>query len=204
MAPAAQTCCGALAAHDGAAESARTLARANVDAFAGFDVVVTDSAGCGAHLKAYAHWADGGGELAARVRDITEVAAHLVDEGVLPTLARNGRTVAVQDPCHLRHAQKIVAPPRRVVSAAGYEVIDLDPSGRCCGGAGMYTLTYPEMSRDLGMAKAGEIASARVGIVASANPGCELQLRTYATDDVRIVHPIELYAAALATVTGHE
>lgn len=201
-APRAQECCGALAVHDGAVESTRSLAAANVTAFAGYDLVVSDAAGCGAHLKDYGHWAEGGAELAARVVDVTEITARLVDDGVLPEFPANGETVAVQDPCHLRHAQKIVEPPRRVVRAAGYAVVDLDPTGRCCGAAGMYMVAYPEMSEALGRDKARQIEEARAPVVASANPGCELQLRTYAADDVRIVHPIELYAERLGERGG--
>ena len=201
-APRTQECCGALAAHDGASDAARLLARSNVDAFRGYDIVVVDAAGCGAHLKSYGHWADGGAELAARVVDVTEVTAQLIDDGVLPEIESSGTTVAVQDPCHLRHGQKIVAAPRRVVAAAGYDVVDLDPSGRCCGAAGMYTVTHPEMSEELGRQKAHEMASSGAQIVASANPGCEIQLRTYATEDLRIVHPIELYAQAMERARG--
>jgi glycolate oxidase iron-sulfur subunit len=197
-APRDQRCCGALAVHDGAVDATRSLAEANVAAFAGYDVVVSDAAGCGAHLKDYGHWAEGGEELASRVADVTELVARLIDGGVLPDFEHNGITVAVQDPCHLRHAQRIVGPPRRVVGAAGYTVVDLDPSGRCCGAAGMYMVAHPEMSDELGRQKARQMAATPAAIVASANPGCEIQLRTYASTDVRIVHPIELYADAVA------
>ena len=197
-APRTQQCCGALAAHDGAADASRRMAQANVDAFSGYDVVVVDSAGCGAHLKDYGNWAPGGEELASRVADVTELAARLIDEGTLPVAPPKGALVAVQDPCHLRHAQKIVGAPRRVVAAAGYDIVDLDPSGRCCGAAGMYTISYPEMSEELGRQKARQIAGSAARVAASANPGCEIQLRTYADSDVRIVHPIELYAEAIA------
>ncbi len=197
VAPPTQACCGALAAHDGAVAQTRALAAANVAAFDGFEYVVTDAAGCGAHLKEYGHWTEGGDALAARVVDVTELVAELLDDGHLPEFRSSGQRVAVQDPCHLRHAQRITVAPRRVVAAAGFDVVDLDPSGRCCGAAGMYTITYPEMSESLGRAKADEIDRSGAAVVASANPGCEMQLRSYADEAVRIVHPIELYAAAL-------
>ena len=83
--PESQTCCGALAAHDGAAEAAHRLAEQNVAAFKGFDVVVVNSAGCGAHLKQYGHWAGtAGAEFGDRVRDVTEVVAASIDAGLLP------------------------------------------------------------------------------------------------------------------------
>jgi glycolate oxidase iron-sulfur subunit len=195
--PARQACCGALAAHDGAVARTRGLAAANVAAFAGYDFVVTDSAGCGAHMKEYGYWAEGGDAFAQRVVDITELVTTLLDERVLPEVPSNGRRVAVQDPCHLRHAQRITAAPRRVVRAAGFEPVDLDPSGRCCGAAGMYTVAYPAMSESLGRAKAVEIERSQAAVVATANPGCEIQLRAYAAEGIRIVHPIELYAEAI-------
>jgi glycolate oxidase iron-sulfur subunit len=196
-APFEQTCCGALAAHDGAGASAQRMAARNVAAFDGYDVVVADAAGCGAHLKAYGHWAAGGDALAERTRDVTELVAGLIDEGALPEIPTSGHRVGVQDPCHLRHGQKITAAPRRVVEAAGYEVVDVDPSGQCCGAAGMYTVTHPETSAALGRVKAEQVAATDVAIVASANPGCEIQLRSYVRSAVRIVHPIELYAERL-------
>ena len=84
--PEAQTCCGALAAHDGHADTARRLAAQNVAAFASADVVVADAAGCSAHLKEYAHLAPGGADFSAKVRDVTELVAELIADGSLPTL----------------------------------------------------------------------------------------------------------------------
>ncbi len=194
-APAAQTCCGALAAHDGAAGAASSLAAANVTAFEGYDLVVVNSAGCGAHLKDYGHW--GGAELAGVVKDVTEVVAGLLEHGQLPVLAHNGRRVAVQDACHLRHAQRITDEPRAILEAAGYETVDVDPAGWCCGAAGAYTLTHPETSAELGALKAQQVAATGASVVASANPGCELQLRMHLDRGVRVAHPIELYWEAL-------
>ena len=194
--PEGQTCCGALAAHDGAASDAQRLARTNVAVFARADVVVTNSAGCGAHLKDYGHWATGGDELASRVRDVTEVVAQAIDDGRLPRF-EGGDPVAVQDPCHLRHAQRITREPRTVVEAAGHQVVDLDPDGLCCGAAGVYSVMRPDTSHALGVAKADLVRSRNVAVVASANPGCEMQLRAHLGDGYRVVHPIELYARAL-------
>ncbi len=112
--PNRQTCCGALAAHDGAGRDAKRLARSNVAAFVGFDLVVADAAGCSAHLKEYGNWAEGGAGLASRVRDVTEVVAAELAAGRLPVLQPGKGAVAVQDPCHLRHAQRIVEQPRAI------------------------------------------------------------------------------------------
>jgi glycolate oxidase iron-sulfur subunit len=194
-APAGQTCCGALAAHDGAAEEAKGLAARNIEAFGGYDLVVVNSAGCGAHLKDYRNW--GSAELAGRVVDVTEVVAGLVDSGALPTLPERGETVAVQDPCHLRHAQRITDEPRAILRAAGYETVDVDPTGLCCGAAGTYVLVHPDTSAELGRRKAEQVKATDARVVASANPGCEMQLRGHLGKGYRVAHPVEVYAASL-------
>jgi len=194
--PVAQTCCGALAAHDGAAETANRLARRNVAAFAGVDVVVADAAGCSAHLKEYGHWTPGGDALAARVRDVTEFVADLIAAGDLPLSSVDRGPVAIQDPCHLRHAQRILIAPRQILVAAGYQPVEVDPDGLCCGAAGIYSLLEPEAAAELGRRKAAQVRQTGSTLVASANPGCEMQLRSHLDDWFRIVHPVELYHQA--------
>ncbi len=189
-APPAQTCCGALAAHDGAAAEADALAARNVEALAGYDLVVVDAAGCGAHLK----------DVGVDARDVTEVVAAAIDDGSLPAVPPKGRTVAIQDPCHLRHAQRVVAEPRAVLRASGYDVVEIDPAGLCCGAAGIYSLLRPDTSADLGRRKADQVRAASVRLVASANPGCEMQLRSHLGPGYRIAHPVELYAEAIGAV----
>jgi glycolate oxidase iron-sulfur subunit len=195
--PRAQTCCGALAAHDGAAKAAHRLAATNVAAFADVDLVVVDAAGCSAHMKEYGQWADGGSELAGRVCDVTEVVADFIADGTLPSLPDRGVEVAMQDPCHLRHAQRITAQPRQIVAAAGYRVREIDARGLCCGAAGLYTLLEPATSAELGRQKAQQVRSTGATLVASANPGCEIQLRNHLGAGYRVAHPIELYLEAL-------
>lgn len=195
--PATQTCCGALAAHDGAAPAAHRYARKNVDAFAGADVVVATAAGCSAHLAEYGHWADGADDLARRSRDVTMVVADLIEAGHLPSFDGSRGPVAMQDPCHLRHAQRETAAPRTIVRAAGYTPVDVDPTGTCCGAAGIYSLKHPETSAELGRRKADEVGATGSTIVASANPGCEMQLRQHLDAWYRVVHPVELYHQSL-------
>ena len=193
--PQAQTCCGALAVHDGDVGSGRRLARINAEAFAGVDRVVATAAGCSAHLKGLMHF--DAADLAAKARDITEVVADLITTGRLPRLSRQNQTVTLHQPCHLRHAQRLTAPPRIILEAAGYDVFDADPDGLCCGAAGIYSLLRPETSRQLGERIAGLVGDAP--LVATSNPGCEMQLRSYLDRGQRVVHPLELYHEAIAS-----
>lgn len=190
--PADQVCCGALAAHAGARDDAARLADRNLDAFAAVDVVVANAAGCGAHLKGYDHLVGRGLPTA----DVHELIAAALDEDRLGVVAPDGTVVGVQDPCHLRHGQRITAEPRRVVAAAGHTPVDIDPSGMCCGAAGSWAVSHPEQAAALGRRKAEEVAAAGVDVVASANPGCEMQLRQH-LESVRVAHPVELYWEAV-------
>jgi glycolate oxidase iron-sulfur subunit len=192
-APSGQTCCGALAAHEGAAYDAARMARRNVKAFAGYEMIVVDAAGCGAHLKDYA------ADFAGRIVDANELVARLLDEGDLPEGDEIVGKVAVQDPCHLRHAQGLFEEPRRVLRAAGYEPVEIDPRAMCCGAAGAYMLDHPGVSDELGRAKADQVRATGLSSVASANPGCEMQLRSHLGDGFRVAHPVELYSEWLAS-----
>jgi len=196
VAPREQTCCGALAAHEGAAYDAARMAARNVEAFAGFDHVVVDSAGCSAHMAGYGHWTDGGGELAPRVFDANVFIAGLIASGSLPTFDGD-QPIAVQDPCHLRHAQRIVEEPRTILRAAGYQPVEIDPAGMCCGAAGAYQLSHPEVSKQLGLQKAEQVRATGLTVVASANPGCEMQLKRSLGAGYEVVHPIEVYWEAI-------
>lgn len=193
--PDEQTCCGALASHDGHVAVAKELAEANRVAFADVDLVVSDAAGCTAHLKEYDHWA--GGLFQDKVRDVTELVAELIESGRLPVISGDRGSVAVQDPCHLRHAQRITTAPRAILRAAGHTPTEIDPDGLCCGAAGIYSVLHPDTSHELGMKKAEQVMSTGAPIVASANPGCEMQLRSHLDGKIAVAHPVELYWQAL-------
>ncbi len=206
-APPGQTCCGALAAHDGWAGDARAMAAVNTEALGAADLVVVNAAGCSAHMKEYGHWTEGGEALAAKVKDATEAAAEAIADGRLPRLSGNGRKAAVQDPCHLRHVQRITEQPREILAAAGLETVEIDPAGQCCGAAGIYSLLEPELSGRLGRAKAEQIRDSGASVVSSANPGCEMQLRAHLAAlgvPVRVAHPLELYWEELAGRAGEK
>jgi glycolate oxidase iron-sulfur subunit len=192
--PEEQTCCGALHAHAGAGERSRELARYNVDAFAGADAkIVVNAAGCGAHLKAYGElladdpaWSERASAFAKRVRDVSEV--------LTPTPRPISRPirVAYQDACHLAHGQHIRAQPRALLRAIdGVTLVDIPDAERCCGSAGVYNLSHPEIARELQRDKVANIIAAKPDVVVSGNPGCMLQIEAglrAAGSGIRVAH----------------
>ena len=203
---AGQQCCGALHDHAGDVAAARSLARANLDAFARADFIAVDSAGCGALLKDYGHLLGGetAAEFGAKVRDVTELLAAAGPIRGAPL----EREVVYDAPCHLQHAQRVQAEPLAVLGAIpGLRVRLLPGSDKCCGSAGIYTLLQPEMSRAVLDAKIAEIAEAdpRPEVVATGNPGCAMQIGAglvAAGLPIRVRHPVELLDESY-TLAGH-
>ena len=177
-----QTCCGALHAHAGDGETARELARLNIDAFSGGDMpIVVNAAGCGAHLKAYGDvlasdpaWSDRAKAFGARVRDASQAVTPAAVGGAAPRPIR----VVYQDACHLAHGQKIRREPRALLAAvANVTIVAIADAERCCGSAGIYNLTHPGVAGELQRQKVAAILAARPDVVVSANPGCILQVQ---------------------------
>lgn len=191
-----QMCCGALHAHAGLRDAARALARQNIAAFGSTsEHIVVNSAGCGAQMKAYGHLLDGepaAERFAARVRDVTEL---LAERGPAPGAPLTVR-VAYDAPCHLLHAQRIAEPPLAVLRAVpGAEVRPTTDSAQCCGSAGLYSTLEPELSRAVLAPKVERILADPPDVVATANPGCVMQLGAgIRAAGVHIVvrHPVEL------------
>jgi glycolate oxidase iron-sulfur subunit len=180
---AGQGCCGALHLHNGDVEAARKLARKNIDVFlAGKpEAIIVNSAGCGSTMKEYAGlfaddpaYAEKARRFSALVRDVSEYLAELPFE---PPKGRVEASVTYQDSCHLVHAQRIREAPRTVLrSIPGLELREMAASDRCCGSAGIYNLTQPEMSRTLLDRKMDDALATGAGVICTANPGCMLQL----------------------------
>ena len=198
--PAQQGCCGALQAHSGDLDKARSLARSNRDVFVSADVdaVVVNSAGCGAAMRDVSHWLPGeADDLAALTRDVCEF---LDDAGLRPTTAPVAARVCYDDPCHLVHGQGVSQAPRRLLRAiAGLELVEQRDPGACCGAAGTYNLTQPAMSRRVLAAKLDALAEVDPDVIASGNPGCLMQLAAGVRQRglrARVVHPVELLAEA--------
>ena len=209
VSPVGQECCGALHLHVGDLERARDFARANIDAFDEDDLrtVIVDAAGCGAAIREYgellrddAVYAERAARLAARVRDVTD----FVDEHLPADLRGSSGSVhrvTYHDACHLAHAQGVREQPRNLLRRiANLEVIPLAESEFCCGSAGSYNLTQPEMASRLSKRKVDNIERAKVECVAVANPGCAMQIEAELRrrgESTRVAHPIELLEEAL-------
>jgi glycolate oxidase iron-sulfur subunit len=165
-------------------------------------MIAVDVAGCGAHLETYGRFGVRGSAVAEASRDITEIIAEAIADGRLPRLAPTGAGVAVQDPCHLEHGQRVTDAPYRIIEAAGYDAIAADAGGLCCGAAGAYQVLHPSTGAALGRAKADRVIATSASIVASANAGCEMQLRRFLGEGTRIAHPIEIYRDRLIASNG--
>jgi glycolate oxidase iron-sulfur subunit len=208
--PGGQFCCGALPAHAGVRDVARDLARWNIAAFASanFDALVTNAAGCGSTLKEYDHLftADepefaAAAALARKTRDVTEF---LVGLGLSTQLKPVPARVTYQDSCHLLHGQKIREAPRQLLRAIpGVELVELPFADICCGSAGVYNVTQTKASLDLLSEKMAHAKSTNAEIIATANPGCLLQLRAGAEihhTGQQVLHVIELLDRACLNI----
>lgn len=195
-------CCGALHSHAGLRGEAGRLAQAVMASMPGEAPVLVNSAGCGAALKEYGRLlgTDDAVAFAARVLDVHEFVAGRLDD--LPPLRRRDEPVIVQDPCHLRHVQRAHLPVRAVLERFA-DVVELDDDGLCCGAGGAYSALQPELAGRIRDRKLEAIdravARSSARTVASANPGCSMHLEpALVARDVRVVHPIDLLAEALA------
>lgn len=198
--PKRQGCCGALHVHVGMRESALKLARRNIDAFNdGYDAIVTNAAGCGSTLKEYGDLLEGDPEYSERarrfaglVKDVNEFLAgiDLVPAGPLQA------AVTYQDSCHLLHGQKIKAAPRKLLAAIpGLRYLELPGADQCCGSAGIYNVIHGAMAGALLEKKMAAVNATGADILATANPGCLLQLRAGVAahgKGQRVMHVVEV------------
>jgi glycolate oxidase iron-sulfur subunit len=204
--PRGQTCCGALLAHLGERDEAERRARRNVNVFLRdeADFIVTNAAGCGAMLREYgrrlehdATYAKGAGDVAGKARDVSELLA----AGALPEPRCEVRArVGYHDACHLAHGQGVRREPRTLLrTIPGLDLVEISDGELCCGSAGTYNLTEPEMAWRIGQRKASAVLESGAEIVAAGNPGCILQIRAALRlrgCELPVVHPVELLARA--------
>jgi glycolate oxidase iron-sulfur subunit len=209
--PAGQSCCGALHVHAGIRDVARKLARQNIDAVekGGFDAIITNAAGCGSTLKEYGELLAHDRDYATRalqfsnvMKDATEFLASIdLNTDMKPVNA----TVTYQDSCHLAHGQKVRSAPRQLLRAVpGVEFREMPMADACCGSAGIYNALHTDMSMQILEKKMENVNTVSAQIVATANPGCMLQLRAgvkkWGQEGVRVAHVIEILDEAYRNV----
>jgi glycolate oxidase iron-sulfur subunit len=200
--PPKQGCCGALQMHTGDRDTARDLARRNVDAFEplGLDAIIINAAGCGSTLKEYGHllsddaaYAERAKAFASKVKDVSEFLASI--DLVPPTKAVPMR-ITYQDACHLVHGQGIRNQPRKLLAQIpGLQLIEMKESDVCCGSAGIYNLTHYDISVKLLDQKMEHVIATGAEAIVASNPGCAMQLAYGASRrgvDLKLLHVVDL------------
>jgi glycolate oxidase iron-sulfur subunit len=207
--PPLQPCCGSLHAHNGELELARKQARKMIDLFppGRYDAIITNAGGCGSHLRHYGHlleddpqYRDAARAWDAKLKDVHE---WLMQIGCrAPSASPFATPVAItyHDSCHLAHGQKITTQPRALLRLLpGVTLSELAESNWCCGSAGVYALTQPAQADALLQRKVAHLKATPASLVATANPGCHLQIARGLRDAgaaMEVAHPMSLLARA--------
>jgi glycolate oxidase iron-sulfur subunit len=210
--PPGQICCGALNIHNGETAAAKKMAQQNIDSFlaAGVDSILVNAAGCGAAMKEYGYLLRDDAVYAAKAQQfgalVKDAGEFLADLGLVAPRGRLEMTVTYQDPCHLAHGQRVRSQPRKLLQAIpGVRLIEMEGADRCCGSAGIYNVTHPEMSQQLLAEKMQAVAATRAEAVVAPNPGCMLQLRYGARQygpQVNVYHLMDLLERAYVAADG--
>jgi len=213
--PPVQPCCGSLHAHNGDLEHARVLARRMIDLFPPdrYDAIITNAGGCGSHLRRYAPLLHDDSTYRERAvvwdRKLRDVQEWLIEIGCrAPETSPFDQPAAVtyHESCHLVHGQKISREPRAVLRLLpGVSLVELPESTWCCGSAGVYAITQPEQAERLLGRKTANIVGTGAEWVATANPGCHLQIARgldAAGTRIKVAHPVSLLARAYRRERG--
>ncbi|MBH8553170.1 4Fe-4S dicluster domain-containing protein [Nostocaceae cyanobacterium CENA357] len=211
--PKSQGCCAALPEHQGQTEQAKALARQMIDSFADTDVdfVIINAAGCGHTLKEYGHileddpeYREKAQEFAAKVKDAQEFLATVGLTAKLSPLTDEPLNLVYQDACHLLHGQKISVQPRQLLrQIPGVKLREPIDAALCCGSAGVYNMLQPEVAEELGRQKVENLLNTGANLIASANPGCTLQITKHLQlqgQKISVMHPMELLDYAIRGV----
>lgn len=203
--PKSQGCCAALPEHQGQTTQAQTLARQMIDRFAdtAVDAIIINAAGCGHTLKEYGHileedtdYREKAKEFATKVKDVQEFLAMVGLTAKLHPLIDGDLTIVYQDACHLLHGQKISLQPRQLLQQIpGVKLREPIDAALCCGSAGVYNLLQPDVAEELGQQKVENLLNTGAELIASANPGCSLQIKKHLQlqgQEICLLHPIEL------------
>ena len=178
------------------------MARRNIDAFldADVDAVVVNAAGCGAAMKDYGYLLRDDEAYAEKAKRFSSYrqGCRAVSRRPRPCrkLAPLDMSVTYQDPCHLAHGQRVRSQPRNLLKTIpGLKLHEMEGSDRCCGSAGIYNITHPEMSQHLLKEKMQSVAATKAEAVIAPNPGCMLQLRYGSQQygpNVKVYHLMDL------------
>lgn len=203
--PKSQGCCAALPAHQGQEEQAQSLARQMIDSFEGMglDAIIINAAGCGHTLKEYGHilqddviYKEKAEAFSKNVKDVQEFLAEVGLTAKLNPIFDGELKVVYQDACHLLHGQKISLQPRQLLQKIpGVTLKEPVDAVLCCGSAGVYNMLQPEVADELGQQKVENLLNTGAELIASANPGCSLQIKKHLQlqgKDVLLLHPVEL------------
>ena len=184
-------CCGALQFHSGVEDPARKLAEATVEAYEGYDVVLTNVAGCGSAMKDYGHLFEDDPRMTAFSAKVRDVHEFLAEQGPRATRHPLPLKLAYHDACHLGHAQGVRAQPRELLRGIPeLELVEPAEWELCCGSAGIYNLTHPDAAAQLGARKAENLRATGAEAIAAANPGCSIQIAAYLSTPIH--HPMSL------------
>jgi glycolate oxidase iron-sulfur subunit len=207
--PATQPCCGSLHAHNGELDLARDQARRLIDLLPPerFDAIITNAGGCGSHLRHYGHlladddrYRERAREWDSRLRDVHEWLVEIGCRAPRAAPFEHSATITYHESCHLVHGQKISGQPRALLRLLpGVSLVELGESSWCCGSAGVYALTQPAQADALLHRKVGRIEATGAELVATANPGCHLQIARGLHDRgtaTAVAHPVSLLAKA--------
>jgi glycolate oxidase iron-sulfur subunit len=208
LVPRGQGCCGALSMHAGREEESLAFARkliASIES-SGADTILINAAGCGSHLKDYGRLLAGDPAFAgrarafsAKVRDVNEFLAALPPRAARKPLQLR---IAMHDACHLNHAQRIRAQPRALLAGIpGVTLVEVPDGDQCCGSAGIYNLVQPQSADQIGARKVDNVLSTGADLLASANPGCTLQIQKILRERGKAMpaaHPIEILDASIS------
>ena len=197
-------CCGAVDYHLDAQEAGLNRARRNIDAWwpsieNGAEAIVQTASGCGAFIKDYGHllshdpaYASRAGRVSALARDLVEV---LRDEPLEQLKVNAATRIAFHCPCTLQHAQKLGGAVEALLTRLGFNLTPVPDSHLCCGSAGTWSLTQPELSRQLRDNRLNALESGQPQLIVTANIGCQIHLDGAGRTPVR--HWIELVEEAL-------
>lgn len=197
--PEKQTCCGALHVHAGDRETGRKLAKQNITAFENSEKIILNSAGCGCMMKEYKElfkedqeWYDRAEAFSAKVEDISK---YLYDTGYEIPKSELNTKITYHDACHLAHGQGVREQPRDILlHIPGVEMVHMPNADRCCGSAGIYNITNPEMAGEVLESKMANVPE-DVEMISMGNPGCMLQMamgvKKYGKNQ-KVVHTVQL------------